>query len=174
LKDYIFRKAERLHLKHDTRNPYELLEQMGVVVQISDGFSSGGLKGFCTIQNRIRYVVINGKLSEPEQKIVAGHEAGHLILHTNEIKRSPQQTLKDFYLYSNTGKIEYEANMFAADFMIGDGDALECIHDEQMDYYSIASALYIPPQLLDFKLRSMERRGHDVRPPVGLDSKFLK
>jgi len=162
-----------MYLKHDTRNPYKLLEQMGVVVQISDRFTDDGLKGFCTIQNRIRYVVINGKLSEPEQKIVAGHEAGHLILHTNEIKRSPQQTLNDFYLYSNTGKIEYEANMFAADFMIGDNDALECIHDEHMDYFSIASALYVPPQLLDFKLRSMERRGHKVRLPAGLDSKFL-
>ena len=174
MSENIYNEAERLYKKYGTRNPYALLDNINAVVNISYEFKSDGLKGFCTIQNRIKYVTINGKLSEPEQRIVAGHEAGHLILHTNEIKRSPHQTLPDFYLYSNVGSIEYEANMFAADFLIADGDVWEYVQDDYMDYYKMASALRVPPQLLDFKLRSMERRGHDVRPPVGLDSRFLK
>jgi len=57
--------------------------------------------------------------------------------------------------------------------VIEDSDVLEYVRDEYMDYFKMASALHVPPQLLDFKLRSMERRGHGVRPPVGLGSKFL-
>jgi len=174
LGEYIYNEAEQLHRELDTRNPVELLGHIGADVIYSDKFSINGLKGFCTIQNRSKYVVINAKLSKHEKRIVAGHEAGHLILHTHEIKRRPHQTLSDCYLYGNVGGIEYEANMFAADFMIEDNDVLEYVRDEYMDYFKMASALHVPPQLLDFKLRSMERRGHDVRPPVGLDSKFLK
>ena len=171
---YIFSEAERLYRKLGTRDPYRLLGHLGAVIQVSDSFSEDGLKGLCTIQNRIKYVIINGKLSKPEQRIVAGHEAGHLVLHTNEIKLSPHQTLKDFYLYSIGGKMEYEANQFAADFLVGDIDVLECMEDGHMDHQAIASTLYIPPELLDFKLNSMRRRGHKVRPISGVQSKFLK
>jgi len=40
------------------------------------------------------YAVVNGKLNEHEQRIVAGHEAAHLILHKAEILKCPAQTMK--------------------------------------------------------------------------------
>jgi len=174
LDDYIFRETERICAKCGTRNPFVALEKIGAVVRYAQNFGVNGLKGFCTIQHRTKYVVINGKLSAPEQKIVAGHEVGHLILHEATILESPGQTLKDFNLYSDSGRTEYQANLFLANFMLEDDALLECIQDnEHLDYFGISAMLYVPPPLLGFKLFSMARRGYDVRIPVGLDSKFL-
>ena len=59
MNDHIFTQAERLRKKYRTRDPYEALEEMNVVVMYSNAFARDGLKGFCTIQNQTKYVVIN-------------------------------------------------------------------------------------------------------------------
>ena len=53
---------------------------------------------------------------------------------------------------------EYEANLFAAELLLGDDETLGALREEN-DFCSVAAALYVPPQLLAFKLRSLNRRG---------------
>ena len=63
MNDHIFAQAEKLQKKYRTRDPFELLEAMNVIVMFSDSYSRDGLKGFCTIQHKTKYVVINGRNS---------------------------------------------------------------------------------------------------------------
>lgn len=52
----IYADAERFAAQYGTHDPFELLDAMNVVVTFSDRFASDGLKGFCTIMNKTRYV----------------------------------------------------------------------------------------------------------------------
>ena len=118
----IYEDAERLAKRYGTRDPFELLDAMNVVVKFTDKFPKDGLKGFCTFMNKTKYVVINDRLSSIEARVVAGHEAGHIIRHATELKVGAFQ---DNDIYMATGKKEREANVFAADFLIRDADVLE-------------------------------------------------
>jgi len=77
-KNYIFEEVCKAIKKHKTRNPYELLD--AVNVDIRESYSYQSLKGYCYIANRSKFVVINGLLAPAEKRIVAAHEAAHLIL----------------------------------------------------------------------------------------------
>jgi Zn-dependent peptidase ImmA (M78 family) len=169
---FIHCEAERILKKYGTRNPYELLEAIGAVTRISDAYPKGGLKGYCIILNRCAYAVINGKLSEADRRIAAGHEAAHLILHREQIMRSPVKALQDFNLYDSTVRVEREANSFLADFLLADDDVLEAVAAAD-DYFAAARGLSVPAPLFAFKLYSMMQRGYRVRSPVDLESKFL-
>ena len=171
---YIYSAAENVVKKHGTRNPFELLKCLGATVRFSYGYDPDGLKGFSTIQNRIMFVVINGNLPEAEKRIVAGHEAAHLILHKTEILSSPFRALRDFSIYDNSGRLEYEANTFLSDFLLQDGEVMDVISDTSRDFFACAGELCIPPQLLAFKLLSMKARGFDVHVPIPLQSGFMK
>ena len=172
LTDHIFIEAERAIDKYGTRDPFKLLDAIGAVTKISYEYPQDGLKGYCTILNRTRYVVINGNLDEFDRKVAAGHEAAHLIIHREQIMNSPVRTMRDFNLYDNSGRFEREANFFLADFIMPDDETLEAVKTGY-DYFSAARSLYIPAPLLAFKLYSMMRRGYDVHNPVDLDSMFL-
>ena len=120
----IYLEAERLRKKYNTRDPFELLEAANVVVDFTREFPKNGLKGFCTIINRTRYVVINARLCEEEQRVVAGHEAGHIILHMDDLKIG---AFKDSDIYQAKSKKEREANFFSADFLISDDEVLDAM-----------------------------------------------
>jgi len=172
--EYIFREAERMSRMIGARNPYELLDYMGAKTHFTHEFSPNGLKGYCTVIKRIKFAVINAHLCEHEKRIVAGHEAAHLLLHMNEIYHNPVRALKDFNLYNNTGKIEREANMFLADFLLSDDSVLESLSNEYKDFFSSARELHVPPDLFAFKLFSMSQRNYKVQSPIVADSQFLK
>lgn len=172
IRDFIFSEVERVLKKYRTRDPYELLDAIGAVTKFSYEYPYDGLKGYCTILNRISYAIINGNLDDTDKKVAAGHEAAHLILHWKQITASPVKAMRDFNLYDSSGRVENEANFFLADFIISDQDVLEVI-ESAYDYFAAARTLCIPDPLLAFKLYSMMRRGYKVRSPVNLDSKFL-
>ena len=153
----IYEDAERLALRYDTRDPFELLDAMHVVLEFSDSFEKTGLKGFCTVMNKTRYVVINGKLSSVEKRVVAAHEAGHLIRHASDLQIG---AFKDNDIYMATGKKEREANVFAADFLIQDEDVLKRMKACDSNFFNVAKALRIPAPFFAFKLYSMVERGY--------------
>jgi Zn-dependent peptidase ImmA (M78 family) len=171
---YIHMRAEDLARKFRTRCPYELLDAIGAVTKVSYAYAADGLKGYCMIMNRQMFAVINGNLSEDDRRVVAGHEAAHLVLHKKDILSSPVRVLKDFALYDNSGKLEFEANTFLANFLVSDNDILESMKNPEGDFFTTAKELEIPPPLLAFKLYSMAQRGFEVKNPMNLTSKFLR
>jgi len=173
LSTYIYSEVERIIKKYGTRDPYKLLDAIGAITIFSDEYPCDGLKGYSSIMNRVMYAVINNKLCSEEKRIVAGHEASHLIIHKDEIMTSPVRMMKDFNIFDNSGQHEREANTFLADFLVSDKDVLETVMDRGIDYFGAARELYLPPHLFAFKLYNMMQRGHKVRSPVALNSQFL-
>lgn len=167
MNDYIYKKVQHIIKKFHTRDPFEILQGMHVVVIESDQYQS--LKGYCFISCQTIYTVINTFLSEEEKRIVAAHELGHILLHRRQLKMAP---MKDSVLYDMTSQTEYESNMFAADLLIDDED-IHTLSQEDMDYFNMCKCLYTTPDVMSFKLFSLIRRGHAYDLPMGLDSKFL-
>ncbi len=165
----IYEQTVKVQKKYDTRNPFQLLQAMKADVRESYQYSR--LKGYCYYANRSTFVVINGLLDDAEKTIVAAHEAAHLILHHRQIMSAP---MRDLFLYDMTSKLEYEANLFAADFLIEDERVLSLIDDEEMDFFSLCKTLYLTPEFLSFKLYSLIQRGFRCTMPLTLDSRFLK
>jgi len=145
--DRIYRETMAAVRKCDTRDPYDLLDAIGAITRVTDGFDTDGLKGFAMIRKRTMYAVINGKLDETEQRMIAGHEAAHLILHRQELLTNPAKAMKDFNLFGGAGRLEYQANRFLADFLVPDETVLDAVLTEG-DYFAIAQRLYLSPDLL--------------------------
>ncbi|NLV51291.1 MAG: ImmA/IrrE family metallo-endopeptidase [Clostridiales bacterium] len=137
----------------------------------SRAYGRNGLKGYCYFSKRTIFVVLNAFLPEVEKRIVAMHEAAHVILHRDLIRVAP---MKDNIIYDMTSKTEYQANLFTADFLISDDEVEELTADEDMDYFRMCKALHVSPDLMSFKLFSMIQRGYQYKLPQGLNSTFLK
>lgn len=167
-KNYIFDTVEQLAKKYGTRDPFEILSGMNVIVKESEEFQH--LKGFCLTANRSYYIVINASLHLAEKKIVAAHELGHIILHRNILKLAP---MKDNAMYDMTSETEYEANLFAANLLIPDQTVEEMANEEDMDYFKMCQNLCTSPDLMSFKLFSLIKRGHTYPMPLDINSKFL-
>lgn len=169
MNNYIFHAVEKLIKKHKTRDPFEILQHMGVIVFETDKYQK--LKGYCFLSHRTLYVAINEYLSEEEKRIVAAHELGHIILHRSLLCMAP---MKDSVLYNMTDKTEYEANLFASDLLLPDDDVFDITHKSDLDYFGLCSTLNTTPELMSFKLYSLIRRGNnEYQIPIGIDSKFL-
>ncbi|MCD7751521.1 MAG: ImmA/IrrE family metallo-endopeptidase [Lachnospiraceae bacterium] len=167
-KDYIFERAEELVRRYKTRDPVELLKCMNVTVRETAQYDR--LKGYCFLCCQTYYVMISSFLSEPEKKIVAAHELGHIVLHKQELKLAP---MKDSVLYNMTSKTEYEANLYAANTLITDQDVETLSQDPDLNYFSMCSSLDVSPELMSFKLYSLARRGYSYHMPMEIDSRFL-
>ena len=109
-------------------------------------------------------------LSPQERKIVAAHELGHILLHSDKLKAAAHHEMN---IYDMGDKTEYQANLFAADLLIDDEDVEDLARSEEMDYFTMAQYLSTNPQLLAFKLFSMARRGYHYNVPITPKSDFL-
>lgn len=164
----IYHKVEKLCRRFHTRDPFDLLDALGVIVRESDRYQR--LKGFCFMSCKTTYVVINSNLSEEEKRIVAAHELGHVVLHKQHLKLAP---MNDTILYNMKDNTEYEANLFAADLLLEDETICTLASDEESSYFSMCRILYTTPELMSFKLYSLIQRGHPYNLPQGIKSNFL-
>ncbi|MDO5392137.1 MAG: ImmA/IrrE family metallo-endopeptidase [Eubacteriales bacterium] len=167
-RQYISSKVERLIRRWKTRDPFELLDALHVVVKESDAYQS--LKGFCFTANRTFYVVINSTLPPEVKRIVAAHELGHIVMHRKELKMAP---MRDVEIYQMNDRTEYEANVFAAELLVSDQDVDALVQEDELDYFGICRTLNVSPDLMSFKLFGLIQRGHDYNMPMGMDSRFL-
>lgn len=168
-KTYIYDEVERLVKKCNSRNPFDILSELNVVVMESGSYQT--LKGYCFSANRTVYVVINDSLHPALKKIVAAHELAHIVLHRKMLQIAP---MKDSVLYDMTSETEYEANLFAADLLIPDESVTEMTKDEDMDYFKMCKSLSTSPDLMSFKLFSLIKRGYAYpMPPLDINSTFL-
>ncbi len=63
---YIYNKVEKLVKKFKTRDPFEILEEMNVIVGETDRYEK--LKGYCFMSCQTIYVMVSSFLSEEEKK----------------------------------------------------------------------------------------------------------
>lgn len=168
--EQIAQKARALVRKSDTRDPLRIAKDCDVLLLFSDmGTQEDSCKGFYLCQNRIRCITVNSTLSPAMQRIITAHELGHAVLH-----RHTNETLHDFGLFSDASVLEYEANLFAADLLLSDEETFAALN-ECADFFCAAVLLRVPPQLLDFKLRILQRlKRFPAHAPIVSHGDFLR
>ena len=170
--DYICREVEKLKKKYHETDPFKLCEDMGIILLHTPmGTYPEACKGFFLTQSRKRSITINSDLPESIQRIIVTHELGHAVLHAKAVG---VKAFHDFELFDSTSLMEYEANIFAAEFLMDDEDVLAKLNDD-ISFLGAAALLRVPPELLDFKFRLMKRNGYKViDPPLMANGNFLK
>ncbi len=123
------------------------------------------------VQSRIPMIVLNSDLPESLQRVILSHELGHAVLHR---KHNGLSAFHDFELFDETSRFEYEANIFAAEYLMQDAEVLELMR-ENTSFFDAARVLRVPVELLDFKLRILKRKGRKkIDPPLMASGDFLK
>lgn len=166
--DVIASKAEEMAKKYDTRNPFQLAKDLGIDVMFRDDYTT--LKGMYTVVLRNRVILINDNMSERMKRIVCAHELGHDTLHRD---LAAKMAMQEFILYRMDTRPEYEANIFAANFLLPDDDVLDYIKNYQYDSEQIARAMRSDINLVALKVDNLIRRGYNLRPQES-KSNFLK
>lgn len=167
--DYISGIADRLTRKYKTRNPYDLCDALGIRIRLKD--LGTGIKAYYFYQSRIRNIVLNWRVSEAMRLILVAHELGHDRLH-QEI--AMLKGFREIELFDMARPAEFEANLFAAEVLIDDGELLELLNDEDKSFFGVAQELSVPAPLLDFKFRALKHKGYRIEPPYIASGDFLK
>lgn len=145
--------AEKILKKFGGRDIFETAENSGANVWFRE---LGGLKGFYICENGARYIVINEALDDALKRVVCAHELGHDTLH----RELSVGGLREGTLFLDTNKTEREANLFAACVLITDEEILEAMN-ENADISSVSAALKLPPEIVMYKLETMNSKGND-------------
>jgi Zn-dependent peptidase ImmA (M78 family) len=170
--EYISSEVKRVRQKYAQTDPVRLCKEMGILLLAEPmGDFPSACKGFYFCQSRVQVITINSSLSEELTNIILMHEIGHSVLHRYV---SGVRAFHDFNLFDETSVYEYEANIFAADFLMEDDRVLGLLN-EDISFFGAAAELNVPPELLDFKFRVLKRKGYKViDPPITAHSDFLK
>lgn len=138
-REYIKKEVNRLKKKYKTSDP----EIIALGEDITIVRSPLDIWGMYKYMNKNKVIFINSLLSEPEQNIVLEHELGHATLHPKS-----ECFFSDANNYLSKIKVEYEANLFLAEFSIDDVDELE-LSGYSID--QIASKFNVPKEIVKLK-----------------------
>ena len=169
--DYILKIIKKLKARYETQDVYELCKRMGIIINPQPmGTHPKAGKGFFTYKSRIKVITVNSNLPAVVQMFIVAHELGHAVLHFG----CGTQMFSDRVLFDETAVTEKEANLFAAEILMEDEEVIGYLK-EGLSFFETASALNVPAELLDFKLRIMRMKGYALGlSPITADSKFLK
>lgn len=171
LYENIAEEVERIVKKYNERNPFRLCRDMDIIMLFqSMGSGDGAIKGFYFESCRIETITVNSDLPDSVQRIIAAHELGHALLHRSD---GAAKLFHETGLFDSRSQAEKEANLFAAELLISDGEVSEALDGN--DFFSAAALLNVPPQLLDFKIRMMKYKGYKLAAaPILAENGFLK
>lgn len=134
------------------------------------GKGPDAVKGFFLESKCIRTITINSDLPEIIQRIIVAREICHAMFH----RRSGIHAFHEVALFDQNSIMEKDANLFAAEYLLSDEGVFDVLN-RGTTFFSAASALYVPAELLGFKFRLMERKGYKlIEPPISARSNFLR
>lgn len=105
-------KVKSLVRKYGTRNPFEIIKSMNVIVVF---YPLEGVKGFYQYFQRNNIIYIDERLQDHEKLFVCAHELGHMLIH-----KKANAIFMDSRTQLNTDKYETEADQFAMNLLISD------------------------------------------------------
>ena len=158
----------KLVKRYDTRNPFEIADQLGIEVMLCENF--GSLKGMYRVIKRNRFIFLNKDLDESMMRIVCAHELGHDQLHRQMAKNHP---IQEFMLYDMKSRPEYEANIVAAEILLDHDEVLEYIYGYGYTAEQIARAMGTDINLVALKVAHLSTLGYNLQ-PLEYKSDFLK
>lgn len=113
----IKQKANSLVKRYNSRNPFEIIKNLNVILVY---YPLKDVRGFYQFFQRNNIIYIDENLTESEQIVVCAHELGHMLLHKNS-----NALFMDTRTHFVTTKYENEANAFAAELLIPDSIILD-------------------------------------------------
>lgn len=124
----IKKKVDQLIKKFNTRDPYFIAKELGIIIVFEP---LGSILGYYSKTYRTKVIHINETSGERQQLFICAHELGHAVLHPNE--NTP--FLKKHTLFS-TERIEIEANTFAVEllFLRNNSDEVTSFHEAIEEY----------------------------------------
>lgn len=170
--EHICSEVARIIKKYDETDPVRLAQAMKIIVLYeSMGTNPEACKGFYLYQSRKHIIAINRDLPPVLLRTILVHEIGHSVLHRDVVKI---RAFHDFSLYDSSSVYEYEANLFAAEYLLNDDMVIEKLSEDSF-FFGAARELHVPPELLDFKFRILKRKGlMNLESPILSQSNFLK
>lgn len=146
--------ADNLAKKYGTRNPYDLADALDIEIMPRQFASQLG--AYTKILNN-RFIFIKDDLDEFIERIVLYHELGHDQLHQSQLGRNG--AFREFHLFNvSKDRMEYEANVFAAQLSIDDDEILE-LGKEGYDNQQIAAILNTDTNLVGYKTEILSYKG---------------
>ncbi len=162
------RKANRIFRMYDERVPERIARQAGIMV-MPQPFKQQ--KGAYTVIERQPIILIKEDLPYSMRQIVIGHELGHHYLHRAEVAQCG--TFREFNIFDmQNNRMEYEANIFAAQLMLPDDEILEYIYNG-FNVEQIARAMKSDINLVALKVSEINTRGYSFSEQEH-NAKFLK
>ncbi len=107
-------RVDRLVRQHKTRNPFEMVMGMNVILV---HYPLVGVRGFYQYFRRNNIIYIDEMLPDTEKSFVLAHELGHMLLH-----KKSNAIFMDTRTCLNTSRYEMEANTFAMHLLVSDED----------------------------------------------------
>lgn len=151
-------KADRLVRRYETRDPGQLAREMDVTIMPRPFVKQ---KGVYKVIERCRFIFIKADLEPVMYKIVLLHELGHDVLHRNEAVRAGG--FQEFNIFDMSDRrMEYEANIFAAQISLPDEEILEYILRGD-DVEQIAKLMHSDINLVALKVAELNQRGYSFR-----------
>ncbi len=165
--------------EYGTNDPFILADSItkwnGKAIRIQVRyFDAKRQKGFCTNILNNYYIFINRNLSRQMQRMVCGHELGHVLFHQDMLSRDQDgkfRQIAEWEIFDMKDHSEYEANVFLAGLLIDTAQLKELIC-QGYDIVSIASILDVNVNLVALKVAA-EARFDDVRIPFIPKQNFL-
>ena len=108
----IKKKADELARKFQTRNPFEIIQGLNVILVFASLIDT---RAFYQYFQRNNIIYIDENLPKSEQIFVCAHELGHMILH-----KESNALFMDSKTHLNVNSYEIEANKFAMELLISD------------------------------------------------------
>ncbi|WP_446897480.1 ImmA/IrrE family metallo-endopeptidase [Clostridium sp. LBM24168] len=140
----IHARVKHLIQKYGTRNPEKLAKELGITI-IKRPYKK--TMGFFKKEFGKKFIVVNSNLQEFVQRLVIAHELGHALLHC-----SNQTVFIHEYTLFPRGKVEIQANKFAAELLINEKDIDKC-YLENMSLDQLACYYGVPKQLVKYKFK---------------------
>ncbi len=154
----IVAKANSLVKEHGTRDPFKIADDLGIIIHYRNFDRQ---RGAYKVINRISFIFLNKNLSETEQHIVTLHELGHDRLHKAQAISSGG--FQEFQLFDMTNRrMEYEANVFAAQLELDDEEFLD-YSERGYDLQQMASAMNSDINLIALKADILISQGYRFR-----------
>ena len=114
--------ARKLVTEHNTSNPFDLCNLLGIKVIYIDEFKSFfGM--YCKIEDK-KCIIINSNYDELTKRIICSHELGHSFQNFESVV-----FMKENYMFG-TEKLENEVNYFAAALVFGNLIPNDLVNDE--------------------------------------------
>ena len=138
----IKKKADSLARKYQTRNPFEIIRGLNVILVFTPLIDT---RAFYQYFQRNNIIYIDENLSRHEQAFECTHEMGHMFLH-----KKANTIFMDTRTGLNTDRYENEADTFAMDLLVDDDTLAEY---QQYSIEQLSHILGYEKRLIELRLK---------------------